>query len=295
MNYPNHHMARGMAFIILLAAGGALFSGSIMSLLTVSSNRELYSHIPLIPIVSLYFCFIQRKDIFSEVKWGALWGLLIIGVAFMAHRLGGPLEGHLSRHNHLSFMLWGLFVWVLGGFLLCYGARAFKGALFPLLFLVFIIPIPTPLLDPFVRFLQLGAAEFTHLIFKVTGVTFHRDGILFFLPGLTIEVAPQCSGIRSSIALVVTGVVAGKMFLEKGWERLILALSVFPITMFKNALRIVMLTLLAVYVDPRFITGSWLHSSGGIPFFLVALLFLLPVLWGIRKWEKSKRNDGIVE
>ena len=294
MNNPNNEMARGVVFVVLMGIGGALFSGPIVSLLTVSSNRELYSHIPLIPFVSLYFAFVGRKTIFADLRWDYVRGLPILAAALVLYGLGGSVEGHLKEHNYLSFMMCGLFLWILGSFLFSYGTSAFRRAVFPLLFLVFIIPIPTPILDPFVRFLQLGSAEFTHAIFKVTGVTLHRDGLLFFLPGLTVEVAPQCSGIRSSTALFITGIVAGKLFLEKGWARLSLVLCIFPITMFKNSLRIVMLSLLAVYVDPRFITGSWLHSSGGIPFFAVGLALMAPVLWGIRKWETKKRRTSLL-
>jgi exosortase/archaeosortase family protein len=81
------------------------------------------------------------------------------------------------------------------------------------------------------------------------------------------------------------------MFLENRWSRLILVLSFFPITVFKNAMRIVTLSLLASYVDTRFITGSWLHKSGGIPFFVVGLALMAPVLWGLVKLEKRKSRQ----
>jgi len=109
-------------------------------------------------------------------------------------------------------------------------------------------------------------------------------------------VAEQCSGIRSSIALIITSVLAGYLFLKSGWSRLILVLSFFPITVFKNGMRIVTLSLLASYVDMRFITGSWLHKSGGIPFFAMGLALMAPVLWVLMKTEERKgRNSEIVE
>ena len=285
-----NHTARALCFVVLLGIGAALFWGTIVSLLTASSNRELYSHIPLIPFVSLYFFVVGRGRIFSEVRWDYVKGLPVIAVALAVYGLGRHLQGQVGEHNYLSLMMSGFFVWILGAFLLHYGASAFRKGAFPLLFLVFIIPIPTPVLDPFVRFLVAGSAEFSHALFKLTGVPFHRDGVFFSLPGLTIEVAEQCSGIRSSTALVITGILAGKLFLERGWARLLLVLSVFPVTMFKNAVRIAVLSLLGAYVDPAFITGSWLHSSGGIVFFGLALLLLLPVLWGMRRLER--REDG---
>ena len=72
---------------------------------------------------------------------------------------------------------------------------------------------------------------------------------------------------------------------------MILVLSFFPVTVFKNAMRITTLSLLASYVDTRFITGSWLHKSGGIPFFAVGLLLMAPVLWAFMKAEKRKSRQ----
>jgi exosortase len=186
-------------------------------------------------------------------------------------------------------MMLGAILWLMGSFVLSYGSRAFKEAMFPLFFLAFVIPIPTFILKPFVNLLLRGSACLTDLIFNLIGVPVHRDGFTFALTGITIEVAEQCSGIKSSIALTITSVLAGYLFLRKGWSRLILVLSFFPITVFKNALRIVTLSLLASYVDTRFITGSWLHQSGGIPFFAVGLALMAPGCWGLMKWEKRGR------
>jgi exosortase len=287
----NHQVARAAVFFALLGIGAVFFAGAILSLLTVSKNKELYSHVPLIPFISLYFLFVGRRSIFSTVSWDHVKGLPVIAAALLAYWAGKSFQEPIPQNDYLFLMMSGVFLWVSGSFLLSFGPSALRKAAFPWLFLLFIIPLPTFLLDPFVRLLQVGSAEVTHGIFTLTGVSFHREGMFFSLPGLTIEVAEQCSGIRSSLALFITSVVAGKVFLESGWTRLALTLSVFPITMFKNALRIVMLSLLGAFVDIRFITASWLHSSGGIPFFVLALLFMAPVLWGLVRWERKKQGS----
>ncbi|MBM4308657.1 MAG: hypothetical protein FJ123_18170, partial [Deltaproteobacteria bacterium] len=61
------------------------------------------------------------------------------------------------------------------------------------------------------------------------------------------------------------------------------------ITIFKNGLRIVSLTLLGVYVDPA-ILSSDLHRRGGIPFFIVALVVMAPVLLFLIKTEKKHKD-----
>jgi exosortase/archaeosortase family protein len=99
-------------------------------------------------------------------------------------------------------------------------------------------------------------------------------------------VAEECSGIHSAIALLLSSVVAGKLFLAAGWRRAALILVVFPIAVMKNGLRIVTLTLLGNYVDQSILSGP-LHKQGGVPFFLLALSVLGLVIWLLRKTEKS--------
>ena len=107
---------------------------------------------------------------------------------------------------------------VIGAFIALFGLRAFRAARFPLLFLAFMVPLPTAVEEWIIRVLQLGSAEFVAFLFPLTGMPVLRDACVFHLPGISIEVAPQCSGIRSSLALVITCVLAGHMFLKTGLE-----------------------------------------------------------------------------
>ena len=167
------------------------------------------------------------------------------------------------------------------------GTGGLRAACFPLLFLFFTIPIPEGILKPIIRFLQAGSAEAAYWMLRAVGVPLFRDGFLFTLPGLTVEVAEQCSGIRSGISLFLVGILAGRIFLESGWRRLALAAAVVPITIAKNGLRIVTLSLLGAYVDRGVLQGP-LHKAGGIPFFGVALVMLAVVLWALRRGESRK-------
>jgi exosortase len=278
---------------VLCGIGLVFFFIPAAQLLRMSFGSDLYSHIPLIPLLSLCILVFRRKRILSGTRWG--WAaFVLLGLAFAAALSADRVAG-LNENDSLSIFMSGAVLWFIGSFVLAYGFRAFREGMFPLLFLLFVIPIPMFILDPFVELLQVCSAHASYFLLSLSGVPLHRDGFVFALPGITIEVAPQCSGIRSSIALIITSVFAGYLFLQKGWSRLVLVLSFFPITVFKNALRITTLSLLASYVDTRFITGSWLHKSGGIPFFAVGLLLMAPVLWALMKWEKKARIQETVD
>ena len=121
-----------------------------------------------------------------------------------------------------------------------------------MLFLIFMIPIPFILLDPIIRILQVGSAHAVNGIFHIIGIPYYREGMVFEFTGVTIEVAKQCSGIRSSLAMLVTSVVAGYLILPSGWRRVVLCLTVVPITIFKNAVRITTITLLP---------STWMEDS----------------------------------
>jgi exosortase len=153
------------------------------------------------------------------------------------------------------------------------------------------VPIPTVILDALIKVLLIGSADTSFAIFKVLGVPVYRDGFVFELPGLAVEVARQCSGIRSTIGMFITSVIAGYMFLRTGWGRVVLILAIFPITIFKNSVRICSISLLAAYVDKSWITDSWLHSGGGIVFFVLGLIILGAVLLVIQRVERRKIGE----
>ena len=181
----------------------------------------------------------------------------------------------------------GAVAWVCGSFIAVYGTHAFKRARFALLFLIFTIPIPMFLLDGLVVALQLVSAEASDIVFRLTGISYHRSGLVFEFPNVAVQVAEQCSGIRSSLSLFILSVITGYLFLGTLSRRVILSLAIFPITVVKNAFRIVTITLLANFVDMRFLTNHWIHISGGIPFFAVALAMFIPLVWLLKRTEKK--------
>jgi exosortase len=154
--------------------------------------------------------------------------------------------------------------------------------------MAFFIPIPSVVLNAVITVLQRGSAEMAFVILKLSGTPVLRESAYIFrLPDLVIEVAPECSGIRSGISLLISSLLAGHLFLRSTSKRAILVLVAVPILILKNALRIGTLAYLAVHVDQRILT-SQLHREGGIPFFVLGLMLLYPVLALLIKSENKK-------
>jgi exosortase len=259
--------------------------GAVVALALHDRAYEHYSHIVLIPLVSLVLVVGDRRRIFARVAANRAWGLTIIGTGSVLVMLtrAGSLPG--GEEVGRSLLMLALVVLWAGTFVLCYGLSAARSALFPLAFLLFMVPLPPVLLSGLIGGLQRASAETSAALFGLLGVPLYREGFVFQLPGLTIEVAEECSGIRSYLALVVTSVLAGHLVLSRAWSRTALLLTLLPLAIAKNAMRIVGLSLLAIHVDPAFVTGSALHRYGGIPLFVAALVVVAGLLAVLTRLE----------
>lgn len=282
---------RDCLFLVLVAAMVGWFWRPLISLFSLSfqSGRpELYSHIVLIPCLSLYFLYMERTAIFAAVEWGPSLGALSIAAGAVLNWSVGAST--LDKPDNLSLAIFAMLMMYWGVFLLCYGMRAFQKASFALLLLLFMVPIPSFLLDAVIGFLLRGSAETTDFLFGFLGVPVLRQDFVFVLPNLAIHIAEECSGIRSTLALFITSLVAGHLFLRSPWTKIGLVMAIVPLAIFKNAVRIVGLSLLANYVDVRYITDSALHRNGGIPLFLVSLVILFGIVRLLRRCEVSPRT-----
>lgn len=289
----NNASALWRGFGLYMTVWLAVYFTALRDLALMAGRSELHSHTVLIPIVSAYFLFQERRTILLSIRPALGAGLAVVAVGIVAYGFG-RLQGSLGPQSVLSLSIFSAYAVFIGGFLLFFGSRAFKEALFPLSFLAFMIPLPQAVVDRIVPFLQRGSAEATGLILKSLGVSFIREGLTFHLARVSVEIAPECSSIRSSLALLITGTVAAKLFLSRWWSRSALVLITVPLALLKNAIRIVTLTLLAQYVDMRFLTGHWLHRSGGFVFFLITLAILGGILLLLR-WAEGRgrlRRDG---
>jgi len=276
--FPKEMKQRNILFAIFAGALLLLFFSHLHQLILFSFSQEHYSHIVLIPFVSLYLFFGDRKQVFSRVHYSTGTGITLVVAGSLIYLVTLSWGQQLNQNDYLCLIMVSFLAVLLGGFISCYGISAARAASFPLLFLLFMIPIPSLLLDRIIYTLQWGSAWASAWLFSLTDVPFLREGLIFALPGLTIEVAKECSGIRSSMALVICGILGGHFFLRSGWQKGFLMLVIVPLIVLKNGVRIVTLSLLYIYVDEGFMTGN-LHQRGGIVFFLMALALLMPLLW----------------
>jgi exosortase C (VPDSG-CTERM-specific) len=283
---------RRFAFLtaILLLA----FSVPLFNLLRYSlGERSLYSHVILIPFVSAYFVWLERKRLplpFPGAMRSSLPFILIgIGLLLAGFFLGSG--GHQLSTNDILFFTIGSFVMLfLGAARYALGSAFFRQIAFPLWFLIFMVPFPEAVTSALENASKHASAETYAFFMNLAGLPYFRQGLVFALPGLNIEVAQECSGIRSSLVLFITSLIAGYIFLSRPRNRALLAFVVIPLGVVRNAFRILVLSYLTVHWDPRVI-DSPLHHRGGPLFFALSLVPFLLLLGLLVRSEKRRTKN----
>lgn len=192
----------------------------------------------------------------------------------------------LSPDERLTANMLALVTWWLGSFVLCFGTRVSRSLLFPLGFLFLLVPLPRFLLDEIVAGLQQASAFTAHYMFFFVRVPVAQRGILIDIPGLTVEVAKECSSIRSSSMLLITTMILAQLLLRTRWRKWLAIALAIPVSVAKNALRIFTIAMLGTHVDPSYLTGK-LHHQGGVVFFSIGLGCMFFVLWILHRNERA--------
>ena len=229
-------------------------------------NDPNFSHGFFVPLFSAFVIWQERSQLASlrlEPSW---WGLLFLGAGLcvlIVGQLGAEL--FLSRVS-LLIVLASLIV------LFC-GWTTFRTLLFPMAFLLLMIPIPAIVFNQITFPLQLLASKVASTTLPWMGVPVLREGNVIVLPAMALEVAEACSGIRSLMSLATLAIIYGHLMERKVVVRVWLALASIPIAVTANSLRIVGTGLLVQYWDPEKAEGFF-HEFSGWLIFVVSLIML---------------------
>jgi exosortase C (VPDSG-CTERM-specific) len=277
-------------FVVVTVVLVACFSVPLYRLVQFALGSDLYSHIILIPFISLYLVWQKRSTLpppSSPVRPWAPFPLLA-GAGLLAWYWIRALSGTPSAPED-SLALSTLSLVLLFGGVCCLflGKETLAAIAFPLGFLLFMVPFPVWLRESMETFLQHSSAAAAFGFFKLSGATVFNHGLVFELPGFSIEVAPECSGIHSSLALFITSLLAGYFFLRSPWKRTVLAAAVIPLAILRNGVRIFTIGELCVHVGPEMI-NSPIHRRGGPLFFALSLVPFFLLLFLLIRAEKRK-------
>jgi exosortase len=271
-------------FLLLWTFSVAASWHSLASTFALAWNSDEYTHILLILPVSAALIWFDWPTLRALSAPNPKTGSVLLLVALLLASGAGWWSRGLQPDVRLSFDMLALVIWWIGSFVLCFGTRSSITSLFPLVFLFWMVPFPQFLLRQVVSLLQQGSAFAADMLFAGVGVPVAQDGLRLSIPGLTLEVAQECSSIRSSMMLLVTTMVLAQLTLRSPWRKALLIASAVPLAVAKNGLRIFTIAMLGTRVDPGFLTGK-LHRQGGIVFFSIALAGVFGLIWMLRRAE----------
>jgi len=292
---PNRFKTRrfwsAVCFAVVLVA---VFTQPLLGLMNYAARSQLSSYILLVPFVSAYLLYIRRdqlpKNYAADVPIASVF--LAAGLGVLVFTYWSDFAGRVQVDNDRLALLTLSFLCCLvaGGFFF-FGRAWMRAAAFPLAYLIFMVPMPDAMANALEMASKSAAAEVANVLFHLSGTPFLREGPIFQLPNITIEVAQECSGIRSSWVLFMTSILAANLFLKTSWRRFVLVVFVIPLGILRNGFRIMVIGLLCVNVGPQMI-HSLIHQRGGPLFFALSLIPLLVVLWWLRRGDVRSPRKG---
>lgn len=181
----------------------------LLKTFSLAWQNEAYTHILLILPIALAMVYLEWPTVQAQLApgWRAAFVLMAAAVALAAYG-----QWKFTADVQLAVEMLAVVLWWVGAFIGCFGARVSKSLIFPLCFLFWMVPFPTSLVNAIISLLQQGSAYAAQWMFTMVGVPVWQNGIRLTIPGLTVEVAQECSSIRSSLILFVTTILPSPRF-----------------------------------------------------------------------------------
>jgi exosortase B len=258
---------------LLLSVGWLAMFGPVYWQLSQSLWRtDEQAHGALILIVTLWLLWQLRERLTSLAFAGGArapaaggWALLALGAALYV----------LGRSQNVWVFTIGSQIPVMaGGLVLLRGWGALRVAWFPLLFLVFMIPIPGILVDAMTGPLKSWVSELAEQVLYTLGFPVARSGVILSIGPYELLIADACSGLHSLFSLSALGLLFLYLNARPGlWHNALMLASILPIAFLANTLRVIALMLITYYYGERAGQG-FLHEFSGVALLGAALLCL---------------------
>jgi exosortase B len=278
---PPHPLAEWTPVLLGLIA---LYIPTYIDLAQTLWRTDDQGHGPIILAISLWFFWQKKAEIHAltaQAASAAGWSAFIFGL--LLYVLG-------RSQDILLFEIGSQIVVVAGLLLIMRGWAAVKLVWFPLLFLVFMVPLPSPVVDALTLPMKLGVSWATEHILYALEYPISRSGVILQIGQYKLLVADACAGLHTLFTLEAMGLLYLHITRHESWVRNVsLAILIIPISFTANTIRVIALTLVTYYYGDEAGQG-FLHDFAGMVLFLSALLLIMAVdsiiQWGVGILER---------
>jgi len=250
------------------------------------STDDNYSHGFLVPVIVGYLVWTKKEKLRTLSLKPSIWGLVILIFGLSIYLVGVIGAEWFLKRSSLIIVLGGIIFY-------CYGMEFSKTLLFPLIFLIFMIPLPAIIYSSLAFQLQLFVSKVSVHLISFAGVAAHRTGNIIEVSTGPLAVEEACSGMRSIMALLALTALFAYMMSESKLKQWILFACALPIAVVTNIIRVAATGIFAHHFGKEFAEGI-LHESFGLIVFVIALILLL-LLNQCLNWifpEKSGKKLG---
>lgn len=247
----------------------AWYGDTTISTVAIWQRSETYAHGYLIFPISAYLIWTRRHQIATIQPNPSTLGIFaLIGLGFL-WLIADSAEALVVSQYAVVAMVPAV-VWAV------LGTKVSLALLFPLLFLLFAVPVGDFLLAPMMNF----TADFTVAALRLTGIPVFREGNFFSVPSGSWSVVEACSGLRYLIASLTLGCLFSYLTYRSMWRRVVFIILSIIVPIIANGVRAYLIVMIGHLSNNRLATGVDHVIYGWVFFgFVMMLLFWIGSQW----------------
>jgi len=237
-----------------------------------------YSHGFLVPLVTVFFIWRKREKLRVLSPGYSSSGLVLVVWALLLNILSIWTHIFFTSGFSILFLAFGLSLFL-------FGKEITKEILFPLSFLVFMLPLPLKAVTAFSFPLKMYVTKFSVGLVSKMGIPAFRQGFHIYLSNASLTIGNPCSGLRSLISFMALGAIFAYLLKASLGRKIFIFLLAIPIALFSNMARVVALTLAANFWGSKTASpGGFFHDFSGIAIFIFGLGLLI-LFWRLLEWR----------
>jgi protein-tyrosine kinase len=270
----------------LLAGLVAMYWPTYANLAITVWATDEQGHGPIILAIALWLIWARRGAYLAlPDRPSPLTGSVGIACGLLLYLLGRTQQLDSFEVVSQIVLLAGLLAWFKGG-------AAVRVMAFPLLFMLFMVPLPSVLVQVVTTPLKAGVSYVAEAILHAVGYPVARSGVIIAVGPYQLLVADACAGLNSMFTLEALGLLYMNLMGYTSIARnTVLALLLIPIAFAANVVRVILLILVTYHFGDEAGQG-FVHGFAGMVLFLVALalMFVVDRLLGvaIRGWKRFR-------